>query len=82
MRNEAKLIFSANDLPKTPDNTVGFFSRWIIIEFCNQFGTLERPFNPNLDDELHTPKELSGFLNKALEGLARLRSNNWKLPTV
>ena len=43
MRNEAKLIFSANDLPKTPDNTVGFFSRWIIIEFHNQFDTLERP---------------------------------------
>lgn len=78
MRNEAKLIFSANELPKTPDNTVGFFSRWIIIIFLNQFGTLERPLNPNLDDELHTPEELSGFLNKALEGLSRLRSNNWQ----
>ena len=27
---------------------------------------------------MHTPEELSGFLNKALEGLSRLRSNNWK----
>lgn len=78
MKNEAKLIFSANTLPKTPDNTTGFFSRWIIIEFRNQFGTPERPINPNLDAELQTPEELSGFLNKALEGLARLRSNDWQ----
>jgi putative DNA primase/helicase len=77
-RNEAKLIFSCNNLPKTNDNSTGFYVRWIIILFRIQFGTPERPLNPDLDDELQTPEELSGFLNKALEGLSRLRSNNWK----
>lgn len=77
-KNEAKLIFSANNLPKTPDNSIGFFARWIIIMFPHQFGTGARPLNHNLDSELQTPGELSGFLNKALDGLARLRSNNWK----
>jgi P4 family phage/plasmid primase-like protien len=77
-KNEAKLLFSANALPKTSDSSTGFFVRWIIILFRNQFCTLERPLNPNLDAELQTPEELSGFLNKALEGLARLRSNNWQ----
>jgi P4 family phage/plasmid primase-like protien len=78
LKNEAKLLFSANALPKTPDNSTGFFVRWIIIVFRHQFGTPERPLNPNLDAELQTPEELSGFLNKALEGLKRLRSNNWQ----
>lgn len=76
-KNEAKLMFSANNLPKTTDSSIGFYTRWIIIIFSNQFGTPERPLNPNLDAELQTPEELSGFLNKALEGLSRLRSNNW-----
>ncbi len=78
LKNEAKLLFSANALPKTPDSSTGFFTRWIIIVFRHQFGTKEKPLNPNLDAELQTPEELSGFLNKALEGLSRLRSNNWK----
>ncbi len=77
-KNEAKLLFSANALPKTPDSSTGFFVRWIIIVFRHQFGTEEKPLNPNLDDELQTAEELSGFLNKALEGLKRLMSSNWQ----
>jgi len=34
--------------------------------------------DPDLDAKLQTPEELSGLLNIALAGLARLRANGWK----
>jgi putative DNA primase/helicase len=77
-KNNAKMVFSANKLPKSPDDTDGFYSRWIIIKFPFQFGTPERPFNTNLDKELSTPDELSGFLNLALEALQRMKDNGWQ----
>jgi putative DNA primase/helicase len=77
-RNTAKMVFSANRLPKTPDDTDGFYSRWIIIRFPNQFGTEERPLNADLDKELSTPEELSGLLNLALEALQRMKANGWQ----
>jgi len=36
-KSYAKLIISTNELPTTNDNTIGFFSRFIIIEFPNQY---------------------------------------------
>jgi putative DNA primase/helicase len=74
--NRAKMAFSANNLPKSIDDSEGFFSRWIIIEFNRIFGPNE--IDSNLDEKLHTKEELSGYLNLALEGLTRLRANKWK----
>ncbi|MFZ2414951.1 MAG: phage/plasmid primase, P4 family, partial [Minisyncoccia bacterium] len=74
--NRAKMAFSTNNLPKSVDDSEGFFSRWIIIEFNRIFGPEE--IDSNLDEKLHTEEELSGYLNLALEGLTRLRANNWK----
>jgi putative DNA primase/helicase len=75
--NTAKMVFSANKLPKSSDDSNGFYSRWIIIKFPFQFGTPERPFNKNLDNELSTPEELSGLLNLSLVALKRMKQNNW-----
>lgn len=36
-RNYAKLIMATNSLPPTADKTDGFYRRWKIIEFPNQF---------------------------------------------
>jgi P4 family phage/plasmid primase-like protien len=77
-RNKAKLIFSANVLPRTPDDTYAFFSRWILIEFLNIFDLQKGTADPDLDEKLQTPEELSGLLNIALEGLKRFRANGWK----
>ena len=77
-RNTAKLFFSANQLPKSPDNTDAFYLRWIILKFPYRFGTPERPINANLDNELSAEKELSGLLNLALRGLKRIENNGWK----
>lgn len=35
--NHAKLLFSANEIPMTEDETDAFYSRLIIINFPNQF---------------------------------------------
>lgn len=67
--NYAKLIFSANQIPKSPEDTDAFFRRWIIINFPNQF--IENA-DKHLSKKLTTPEELSGFLNFSLEGLKRI----------
>jgi len=35
--NYAKIIISTNNLPTTSDKTIGFYRRWLIIDFPNQF---------------------------------------------
>jgi len=35
--NYAKILISTNTLPTTSDKTIGFYRRWMIIDFLNQF---------------------------------------------
>ncbi len=35
--NYAKIIIATNNLPTTSDKTIGFYRRWMIIDFPNQF---------------------------------------------
>jgi putative DNA primase/helicase len=74
-KNSAKLLFSANRLPKmrVPDDA--FYGRWVIVPFENSFYGKE---DPELTVKLTTSEELSGILNLGLEGLKRLRKNGWK----
>lgn len=74
-KNYAKMIFAANKLPKSPDDSDGFYSRWIIVEFPRQFTDSEQ--DQDLIKKLTTPEELSGLLNLAIRGLKRLRENGW-----
>jgi len=70
----AKLIFSANEIPHSSDNTFAFYRRWCIIPFNNKFEGEKADVNLLL--KLTTPEELSGLLNRALQGLIRLIDNN------
>jgi len=70
--NHAKLVFSANQLPRTEDRTKAFYRRWIIVEFPNEFPEDDPDTDPNILDKLTTDSELSGVLNWALAGLDRL----------
>lgn len=36
-RNYAKILISTNSLPATTDKTDGFYRRWLIVDFNNQF---------------------------------------------
>lgn len=71
-KNYAKLVFSCNRIPETPDDTTAFFRRWIIINFPNTFPDSDPKTDKNLLGKLTTPEELSGILNWALGGLRRL----------
>lgn len=72
--NTAKLIFSANELPKTLDDTTAFYRRWILLNFPYTFEGAN--CDPHKLEKITTPQELSGLLNYALEGLKRLQKNN------
>ncbi len=71
----ARLLFSANEVPPTADNSDAFFERWTIMPFVNKHrGT--KHCDPNLLAKLTTPAELSGLLNRALAGLARVHEQH------
>ncbi|MGC9308186.1 MAG: DNA primase family protein [Thermoplasmatota archaeon] len=69
--NCAKLIYSCNKVPETRDDTTAFYRRWIIINFTHVFVRGEDE-DPTILDKITSEEELSGLLNWALEGLARL----------
>jgi putative DNA primase/helicase len=70
----ARLLFSANRMPTSSDASQAFFDRWLIVPFANRFrhmrGEIPRRI---LEARLCAPNELSGALNKALDGLERVR---------
>jgi len=69
-QNFAKLVFSANKVPSTIDDTEAFYRRWIVITFPNQF--VGDKADPYLLEKLTTPECLSYILKWSLEGLKRL----------
>lgn len=85
--NYAKMIFACNELPETKDLSHAFFARWVVLEFPYTFLD-KKEFDEIADknwmkikdekiiDKISTEEELSGLLNLALEGLARLCKNS------
>jgi len=69
----ARLAFSANEVPKSPDNSYAYFRRWCIIPFPKRFEGKDA--DKSLADKMTEPSELSGLLNRALRGLHRLFNN-------
>ena len=87
--NYAKMIFSANGLPIVYDGSDGFWDRWLLFEFPYKFMTQPeidalpekekenmKVIDPSIIDKLSQPDELSGLLNKALDGLDEILKNN------
>jgi putative DNA primase/helicase len=66
-------MFSTNEIPKTTDDTIAYFRRWIIINCTNYFPPSKA--NTRILDYICTPSEFSGLLNWALIGLKRLLKN-------
>lgn len=74
MLNYAKLSFSTNKLPRTPDQSRAFHRRPLIIT-CPNFFVKGVNCDPDILSKITTPQELSGLFNLALEGRARLLKN-------
>lgn len=71
--NYAKLIFSANKLPETKDDTNAYFRRWEFINFPYTF--YGKKCNPKILQKITTSNEISGLFNWSLIGLRRLLRN-------
>lgn len=70
LRPTARLIFSANDLPRSRDLSNAYFRRWIIIPFPNTFeGAAAKK---GLLSELCTDEARAALLLRAIKGLRRL----------
>jgi P4 family phage/plasmid primase-like protien len=70
----ARLLYSANLLPRSPDSSYAFYRRLIIINFPNSF--IGKQADKNIINRITQPEELSGLLLRALSGLRRLFANN------
>lgn len=71
-----KLLFAVNTLPNFNDKTYGFLRRIKIIPFKQCFSVSDGTADIHLEEKL--TEELSGIFNWAVEGLKRLRNNDYK----
>lgn len=87
----AKDVFAANDLPPFEDTSIGMMRRPILFNFTQRFVTQEeynqlaaKGQTANVHVKIlqygeslaKDEAQMSGFLNKAIEGLHRIMSNN------
>ena len=71
-------VYSANSVWGTPDTSMGYMSRWVVIPFPNTFVGVE---DRGLDAVLSAPSELEGVLVRAVEGLrAVIAAGNFTEP--
>ena len=67
----ARLVFSANEIPRARDRSFAYYRRWCIIPFEQVF--TGRDEKKGLAEKLCEPKNLSALLNCALDGLKKIR---------
>lgn len=72
-RNTAKMFFSCNKVPKSLDDSIAFYRRWILLNFPNYFTESQR--DKYLLNKLTDPADLSGLLNIAVKHLNSLLIN-------
>jgi putative DNA primase/helicase len=61
-RNTAKIIFSCNEIPRTLDNTHGFYRRFWVVNFNQRFDADAGTADEQIDEKLE--KELPGIYNR------------------
>jgi len=74
----AKLMFSANNLPKSIDTSKGWDRRWFIVPFVKSVPEEKKMERSILDKRLTSPEELSGLLNLVIQAIHKLESNKYK----
>jgi P4 family phage/plasmid primase-like protien len=77
----ARLVFSADHLPKSQDASPAFFRRWHVVPFERTFvdGAPDTIPSDTFDAMLSDPAELSGVLNKALEAIPGIRTRGFRV---
>lgn len=73
--NYAKLLFSANDIPRIKDKSGAVIDRLIIIPFNATFDKNAPGFDPFIKYKLRKPDVIEAFIQLALDGLCRVLTN-------
>jgi putative DNA primase/helicase len=77
----ARHIYSANEMPGTSDQSDAYYKRWLVMPMMNKVPA--RRQDPLLEFKMAEAGELSGVLNRALEGLKRLeKRGRFEVPRV
>lgn len=71
----AKLIFSANDIPRIKDKSGAVLSRLVIIPFNARFSVNDPDFDPYIKYKLIVPEVMEYLIVLGLEGLKRILAN-------
>jgi putative DNA primase/helicase len=74
----ATLWFSANEAPRTHDESDAFFDRWVVLPMERRFPGAQA--DPNLLARLTSPSELEGLLRWAVESLRTLMARGHFAP--
>ena len=65
-----RLLASAARVPQSADNSLGYLRRWLVVPFDTTLN--ESNLDRTLLDQLTTPEELSGLLNRAVSEYRQL----------
>lgn len=73
--NVAKLLFSANVLPRIKDNSGAVIDRLIIVPFDATFSPTDEDFDPYIKYKLRDEKCVEYFIRLGIDGLRRILKN-------
>ena len=71
----AKLIFSANDIPRIKDKSGAVISRLVIIPFNARFSANDPDFDPYIKYKLIVPEVMEYLIVLGIKGLKRILAN-------
>lgn len=80
--NYAKLLFSANKLPRINDTSDGLMRRLVIIPFNATFSEKDADFDAFIKDKLLTKSAMEYLLKLGVEGLRRVLTTGFTEPLV
>lgn len=73
--NYAKLLFSANDIPRIKDKSGAVISRLVIIPFDARFSPDDPDFDPYIKYKLIQEEPMQYLINVGIQGLKRVLKN-------
>lgn len=71
----AKLLFSANSMPRIRDKTGAVLDRIVLVPFKATFSKDDPDFDPYIKYKLRSPEVMSHLINVGLKGLERVLAN-------
>ena len=70
-RNHATLVFAVNEVPESPEDSEGWWRRWMYIQFPHQFKGDDAEPEEQILDRIASEDQLEGLLARAVEEIQR-----------